>query len=156
MLTKPVYGWSDFHLDGTSTYGLSYLDDIAFEWLEQAIHGLETMRPFCVKGFLEPNRFLCVVSYWNCHIIREGDERGPLDKKDVASEMSHTNMLQFCRYLHDDISQFMDEWVSFIDYGDMDEERRKKRRKIMAKKLNELEKLISQKEEWFDDHHAFL
>ena len=59
MLTKPVNGWSDFQLDHTSVYGLSYLDDIAFEWIDQAIHGLETMMPFCVKGFLEPDRF-CV------------------------------------------------------------------------------------------------
>ena len=58
MLTKPVHGWSDFHLDNTSTYKLSYMNDIAFEWVEQAIHGLETMLPFCVKGFSEPNRFL--------------------------------------------------------------------------------------------------
>ena len=60
MLEKPVYGWSNFQLEGTSQYGLSYLDDIAFIWVEQAIHGLEEMLPFCVKGFMEPNRFLCV------------------------------------------------------------------------------------------------
>jgi hypothetical protein len=86
MLTKPIHGWSDFQLDGTSIYGLSYLDDIAFEWIAQAIHGLETMMPFCVKGFLEPNRFLCTVSYWNCHIVCEDDERYPLDEEDVINE----------------------------------------------------------------------
>lgn len=75
MLGKPQYGWSDFQLEHTSIYSLSYLDDIAFEWVEQAIHGLESMRPFCVKGFLEPNRLLCVVSYWNCYIICENEER---------------------------------------------------------------------------------
>lgn len=46
MLTKPENGWTGFGLEGTSTYGLSYLDDIAFEWLDQAIHGLETLSPF--------------------------------------------------------------------------------------------------------------
>lgn len=30
MLTKPDYGWSDFQLEGTSIYRLSYLDDIPF------------------------------------------------------------------------------------------------------------------------------
>ena len=69
MLSKPKYGWSDFCLEGTSVYGLSYLDDIAFEWLDQAIHGLKAMQPFCVKAFLEPRRFLCMVSYHNCHIV---------------------------------------------------------------------------------------
>ena len=37
MLTKPVYGWSNFQLEDTSIYALSYLDDIAFEWVEQAL-----------------------------------------------------------------------------------------------------------------------
>ncbi len=57
MLTKPQYGWSDFSLNGTSVYGLSYLTDVAFEWVGQAIHGLETLHPFCVKGSL--NRTEC-------------------------------------------------------------------------------------------------
>ena len=34
MLTKPINGWSDSQLEETSIYGLSYLDDIAFEWVE--------------------------------------------------------------------------------------------------------------------------
>jgi hypothetical protein len=39
MLTKPDCGWSDFSLNGTSVYPLSsYLDDIPFEWLDEAIH----------------------------------------------------------------------------------------------------------------------
>ena len=40
MLTKPVSGWSDFHLEGTSEWGLSDLDNITFDRLEQANHGL--------------------------------------------------------------------------------------------------------------------
>ncbi len=89
MLTKPCYGWTDFQLDGTSIYKLSYIDDIAFEWIEQAIHGLEGLTPFCVKGFLEPNRLLCTVSFWNCHIVIEDEERYPLNKEDVVTEYSH-------------------------------------------------------------------
>ncbi len=153
MLSKPVYGWSDFQLDDTSKYKLSYLDDIAFDWLNQAIHGLETMLPFCVKGFLEPNRFLCVVSYWNCHIICEEDERYPIEKDDVQNEVSHTSMLQFCRYLYDDISQNKDEWIYFPPYEDMDTA---KREKELTKKLIRLRELISEREEWFSEGHCFL
>ena len=152
MLSKPVCGWSDFQLDKTSKYGLSYLDDIAFDWLTQAIHGLETMLPFCVKGFLEPNRFLCVVSYWNCHIICEEDERYPLEKDDVQNEVSHTSMLQFCRYLYDDISQNKDEWICFPPYVDMDTA---KREKELTQKLIRLRELISEREEWFGEGHCF-
>ena len=152
MLTKPIHGWSDFQLDGTSIYGLSYIDDIAFEWVTQAIHGLETLMPFCVKGFLEPNRFLCTVSYWNCHIVCEDDERYPLDKEEVINEISHTSMLQFCQYLYDDISQNIDEWTSFVDYEELDVVERKK---TLVKELNRLKKLISEREEYFGESRCF-
>lgn len=153
MLTKPINGWSDFQLEGTSIYGLSYLDDIAFEWVEQAIHGLETLMPFCVKGFLEPNRFLCTVSYWNCHIVCEDDEREPLDMEDVINEISHTSMLRFCQYLYDDISQNIDEWVSFVDYQDIDIAKRKE---DLEQKLKRLKELITEKEVNFSKNRCFL
>lgn len=153
MLTKPIHGWSDFHLEDTSIYGLSYLDDIAFEWVEQAIHGLKTMLPFCVKGFLEPNRFLCIVSYWNCHIICEDDECYPLDKKEIIHELSHTSMLQFCQYLYADISRNINEWISFTDYNDINVA---KRNKDLTQKLLHLKKLIAEREEWFTKNRCFL
>ncbi|MCI9052453.1 MAG: hypothetical protein HFI05_11160 [Lachnospiraceae bacterium] len=153
MLTKPVYGWSNFQLEDTSIYALSYLDDIAFEWVEQAIHGLETMLPFCVKGYLEPNRFLCTVSYWNCHIICEDDERYPLHKENVINEFSHTSMLQFCQYLYDDISQNINEWISFTDYEDIDVV---KRNEVLTQKLMHLKRLLSEREEWFGVNRCFL
>ena len=153
MLTKPHAGWSDFQLNGTSLYGLSYLDDIAFEWLEQAIHGLETMLPFCVKGFMEPGRFLCVVSYWNCHIICENDERNQLDNEDINTEYSHTSMLEFCKYLYNDIISNIDEWVRFVDYDEVDWD---EKRKVLECKLGQLKKLISEKEGRFGTDRCFL
>lgn len=153
MLTKPVSGRSDFQLDNTSVYGLSYLDDIAFEWVNQAIHGLETMLPFCVKGALEPDRFLCMVSYWNCHIICEDEERFPLDKADVVNEYSHTSMLEFCKYLYHDINQYMDEWVCFCSYVDIDPEKKKCE---LEEKLARLKALILKREKWFDKNSAFI
>jgi hypothetical protein len=116
MLTKPEAGWSYFSLDGTSVYPLSYLDDIPFEWLDEAIHGLEILNPFCVKGFMEPGRFICVVSFWNCHIICEDEDRDPLDPQNTTHEISHTSMLQFCQQLYDDISENLDKWVYWYDY----------------------------------------
>ena len=153
MLTKPVYGWSDFQLEDTYVYSLSYLDDIAFEWLEQAIHGLETMLPFCVKGFMEPDRFLCTVSYWNCHIINEDDHRYPLEEGDVAYEISHTSMLQFCQYLYEDISENIDEWASFVDYRKTDTNAKKEE---LKRKLAYLKELIDQREEHFGEDRCFL
>ena len=154
MLSKPNAGWSDFQLDNTSVYGLSYLDDIAFEWIEQAIHGLEIIRPFCVKGFLEPNRFICTVSYWNCHIVCEDDERFPLEEGDISNECSHTSMLQFCEYLYDDIQQNIDEWVSFVDYDGEEDCQLKK--KMLIRKLARLKELIAERKECFGENRCFL
>lgn len=156
MLTKPKYGWTNFQLDGTSLYGLSYLDDIAFEWLDQAIHGLETMMPFCVKGFMEPNRFLCTVSYWNCHIICEDDERLPLDENDIKKEYSHTNMLQFCEYLYNDIKSSFDEWILFTGCEDYDDSELENRKRLLKQKLTNLNLLIAENRELFGEHRCFL
>ncbi len=154
MLSKPYSGWTDFQLEGTDLYGLSYLDDIAINWLDACIYGMENLLPFCVKGYMEPGRFLCTVSYWNCHIITEYDERRPLIKeKDIQTECSHTSMIEFCRYLYNDISADIEGWAGFVDYVDADIEKQKQ---LLNKKLERLKELISENEEYFDEKHCFL
>lgn len=153
MLSKPHAGWTDFSLEGTSIYGLSYLDDIAFEWIEQAIYGLETMRPFCVKGFLEPGRMLCTVSYWNCYIVLEEEGRYPLDEEDIHNEYSHTSMIDFCKYLYADVSRDVDEWASFVDYFDEDEGEKKQ---ALLLKLEKLGNLIAESEKHYAENRTFL
>ena len=153
MLTKPEAGWSDFSLDGTSVYTLSYLDDIPFEWLDEAIHGLEILNPFCVKGFMEPERFICVVSFWNCHIICEDEDRDPLTPENTTHEISHTSMLQFCQQLYDDISGNLDHWARWYYDSEFDFETNKEE---LIKKLARLKELIAENEEHFGENHCFL
>ena len=154
MLTEPDCGWSDFNLDGTSVYQLSYLDDIPFEWIDDAIHGLETLNPFCVKGFMEPGRFICVVSFWNCHIICEDEDRDPLTPQNTLHEISHTSMLQFCQQLYDDISENLDGWTWWYNYAsESDFDTRKKE---LIKKLARLKELIAENEEHFGENRGFL
>ena len=136
MLSCPVNGWTLFSLEGTESQLLSYLDDIAPEWLDQAIHGLKTLQPFCVKGFLEPMRMICVVSYWNCHVLVEDDDRDPLNPEEVLHEISHTSMLEFCRQLRDDIRANLEQWVRFVDYHEEDLEEKWLR---LEQKLAELD-----------------
>ena len=163
MLSKPDCGWVYFQLENTGVYGLSYLDDIAFEWLEQAIHCLKTFSPFCVKGFMEPNRFLCVVSYWNCHIIVEDDEREELNKDSIFYEYSHTNMLEFCKALYKDINENFEEFVHFVCYTVYDDEEDddyekdiEEKRIELIEKLKELNKLIQERKEAFGNNCCFL
>ena len=153
MLTKPEAGWSDFSLEGTSVYPLSYLDNIPFEWLDDAIHGLETLNPFCVKGFMEPGRFICVVSFWNCHIICEDEDRDPLDPQNTTHEISHTSMLQFCQQLYDDISENLDDWACWDYDSELDFDTNKEELII---KLARLKELIAENEKHFGENRGFL
>lgn len=70
MLGKPLHGWSSLILE-ENKYELSYLTDVSLEWLDSAIDGLKNLKPFAVRGFLEPKRIICVISYWNnSHFLR--------------------------------------------------------------------------------------
>lgn len=126
-----------------------------FEWLEQAIYGLDNMLPFCVKGFMEPRRFLCMVSYWNCHIVCENDESMAPDDKEVVNEVSRTSMLQFCKHLYDDINQNRSEWVYWHadceDVGAVAE-----RAEVLTQKLICLRELITEREDDFSNRRCFL
>lgn len=148
MLSKPYHGWTDFQLSGTTVYQLSYLNDLPFDWLDQAIRGLETMQPFCVKGFLEPGRLLCAVSYRSCHILTEDEETGTL----TSTESSHTTMLDFCKALHRDIAAFPGDWAVFANRKADTTQKETQLREKLAK----LQHLITARESLFDDSHFFL
>ncbi len=104
MLSRPEHGWTDFQLEGTSVHALSYLDGIPFEWLDQAIAGLATGKPFCVRGSLEPGEFACTVSRDGCRIALTGPG---------GCEASPVGMLDFCKALHRDVRQYAAEWAVF-------------------------------------------
>lgn len=159
MLSKPNAGWTHFSL-GSESYALSYLNDIPIEWLDQAIHGMKILAPFTVHGFCEPNRMLCVVSYWNCHIIYEDDEREELLPHETTWEYAHTSMLEFCKFLCSDIESNLAEWTEWVNiFADSEREYNKikeQRKRQIQKKLTLLDALIRENEKAFDSHHCFL
>lgn len=159
MLERPEFGWSDFQLEGIKPSPVSYLDDIAFDWIDQAIHGLETMLPFCVKARMEPGRLICIVSYYNCYTICENDLNEPPEGGKVRTDYSHTNMLDFCIQLHDDISKYIEEWAkfTFVEGADRDDDEKwNEKRKILEEKLKRLEDLISEKRRYFFEDNMYL
>ena len=160
MLSKPDAGWTDFKLKDKS-YALSYLTALPFEWLSQAIHGLETMLPFTVHGFSEPGRMLCTVSYWNCYIVFSDDEAYEVEAEDVRTEYINKNMIEFCEDLHRDISGNIDEWCKwFTDYEAENEEEEQAFYADIKSQLEELlEKLaalIREKKHMFGGEYAFF
>ncbi len=153
MLTKPRAGWTRFSLEGTSAYSLSYLDDIAFDWLDSAIEGLNRMMPFCVKGYCEPHRVVCMVSYLNCFVIYEKECTEPLTENDFRTEYSHTSMLEFCEVLYNDISSDLDGWAGFVDYHGENHE--VKKRELLSR-LKVLKTLIEEKRKLFGEGYIFM
>ena len=170
MLSTPTDGWTYFRL-GEETYRLSYLTDVAAEWLTQAIHGLKTMDVFSVHGFSEPGRVICTVSFWSCYIIFEDD--GPAPDCDGVDHI-HVNMMDFCKKLYQDIDSNLGGWVHWNDeflecagdnslpeeLEDADLERLisagmedavRDREKSLRDMLGELKKLIDENEEYFDN-----
>ncbi len=167
MLSKPEDGWTDFQLGSMDTaFCLSYLTDVAVEWLDQAIHGLETLDVFSVHGFCEPGRMVCTVSYWNCYLIFEGDDR---DHVCESVQTVHVSMIDFCRRLYEDISANLEDWVHWddgeiesslgMDEGyepDAFERAIAERRKTIKVRLDRLKQLINENEENFGENCCFF
>ena len=96
--------------------------------MEATIDELETLKPDCVEGFLEPGHLLCTVSFWNCHVASE-DEICPYPEETAVYFTYGFSMLDFCRSLYEDIQENFDDWVVFRspDRSPKEEEREKLR-----------------------------
>ena len=161
LLSIPEYGWTTFCL-GNDGYRLSYLTCVPMDWLNAAIYGLENMVPFAVNGFCEPGRFLCLVSYWNCHVIFEDDEREPLKEDELERSVIHISMIDFCKMLYEDIKNNMDAWGDWNHDSFYREEDPKKVETAINKMkddirplLDRLNELIIQKEKYFGEGYCF-
>ena len=102
---------------------------------------------------MEPGRFICVVSFWNCHIICEDEDKDPLIPENTTHEISHTSMLQFCQQLYDDISGNLDDWARWYYDSEFNFETNKEE---LMKKLARLKELIAENKKHFGEDRCFL
>ena len=152
MLGKPEAGWVLFQLGSEETaYDLSYLTDVAMEWLTQAIHGLQTLDVFSVHGCCEPGRMVCTVSFWCCYVIFEDDGRSPACQ-DVRQ--LHVSMLDFCKQLYRDVSENLEDWDHWLPWED--DAFQSERKKALREKLDTLKSLIQEREENFKEGRCFI
>ena len=74
-------------------------------------------------------------------------------------ELSYLDDLSIGAYIiklsgkNNDISENMEEWISFIDYRDIDAA---ERTEVLTEKLAHLKGLLSEREEWFGADRCFL
>ena len=152
MLRKPENGWTTFELS-KNKYSLSYLTDVSMDWLNAAINGLKNYRPFSVDGYLEPDRMICTVSFWNIHIFTDFDENEAMNVEDYNYETIHINMIEFCEKLYNDVNNNLQEWINWFCDDEID---LKEREKELKKKLSELRLLIDEKKDDFKGGIFFL
>ena len=140
MLSRPEDGWTYFQPGKENRYRLSYLTDVAVDWLTQAIHGLETMDVFSVHGFSEPGRMVCTVSYWSCYVIFEDDGPAP-----VCEDITHLHINM--------IEESFDAWVHWDDDSleEGGEEAVRARAEKLRALLGELKRLVGENEDCFLD-----
>ena len=115
MLGIPEHGWVMFNVSDTVGYDLSYLTNVAIEWMRNATYGLKNMTPFAVEGFCEPGRMLCTVSYWKCYVFFEDEDKGG-DLLQGPFEMD-MSMGDFCKTLYNDINDNLEAWVTWYTGG---------------------------------------
>ena len=161
MLSIPVNNWTEFQLGNEEirfTFNLLFTD-VGWEWVNQAVHGLKMLIPFSVHGYCDPGRIICTVSYWNCYVVFEGEDR---DEKCIATYSLHISMIDFCKKLYTDISDGLEEWARWDD-GSLDEtddaeieEVIDVRRNQLQELLGTLKKLIDEKEKEFSETKLFL
>lgn len=155
MLSKPYYGWTNFQVDSEGYYALSYLTDIAGEWLSEAIYGLETDTNFVVSGFCEPGEMVCTVCEWCIYVIYQDEEVRPRCKHIHQVYMSK---VELCKNLYFDISANLEDWVDWREFYVTSDHIRinartddpesvrtvaDMRRRILQEKLNRLKELIA-------------
>ena len=144
MLGKPEDGWTLLKLGiKESAYDLSYVTDVPLEWLDRAIEGLTNLDVFSVHGYCEPGRMVCTVSFWSCYVIFEDD--GPAPTCHDVHHL-HVSMLDFCKKLHADLSEYLEGWVCWDGDAETEEEKNAldERRVTLKKKLDQLQALIAE------------
>lgn len=158
MLSVPDFGWSKFCIPNTKTYSLSYLTDVALEWIKSATYGLKNLTPFAVEGFCEPGRMLCTVSFWKCYVLlEEEDKNGALLEGPVAIDMS---MADFCQELYKDINDNLEAWVTWFTCGSYEKDDDRfdldDRREDLVNALTDLKETIDSESKKFKGGTAFF
>ena len=159
MLSKPEHGWTNFTLNDQFLGSFSYLTNLPIEWLDQAIHGLETLHPFCVHGNCEPAKVICVVSHHSCFVFTAEDEPGfPSSVEEANLNAISMDMLTFCRELHRDITENFDAWCRWRAYSDKADNDRpciNGMQQKLSSRLERLAELIDEKNKFFSEGYVF-
>lgn len=83
---------------------------------------------------------ICTVSYRNCYMVCEADDRTAEDADKLDFKCSTMGMLEFCQQLADDIQRDLDAWAGFNASSKPDD------KALLERKLAQLHQLIRKRE----------
>ena len=154
MIKNDNFRYADITLHGDYTASLSYMTDIPYQWLVQAIFGLKKDASITVAGLTEPGRKLFTFTDTSCHIIYECESDFPANESYSSHCIVPMGKLDFCKELYHDISSELDDWALWYnclnksDNGEYpyDNPHFMKSRTMYEQKLLQLKDLIDMKE----------
>ena len=110
MLSKPKYGWSTITI-GDWNDRCSYLTDVPFQLLEAMYRSCKNHEPAAAKLDAEGWEYTIVFDWHETHII--------IEKDDYELKTIKINRDDLAKELIEDIRTNINDWASWIDYGNM-------------------------------------
>lgn len=129
MLSKPKYGWSAITI-GDWSDRCSYLTDVPFQLLEAMYDSCKNHKPTAAAFDAEGWDYTIVFDWLETHII--------ISKDSFELKTIEINRDELAKELVEDIRNNIDEWASWIDYGDMDEKGKQFRKERLLAMCNDL------------------
>ncbi len=125
MLSNPGCGWSDITI-GEWSDRCSYLDDVPFGILKGLEESCRTHNPVAVKLDAEGWEYIIVFNEQETHIITDKNGDYALTTVEIGSD-------ELAKQAVSDILRDIDGWSAWIDYGDMsDDEKGKRKKELLA------------------------
>ena len=154
MIRNDNYRFADITLHGGYKTSLSYMTDIPYQWLVQAIFGLKKDTNIVVSGMTEPGRELFTFTETSYHIIYECEDDFPASEDHSSYCVIPMGKLDFCKELYHDIFSELDDWALWYSYISKTEDGKypydnpyyREVRNKYEKKLLELKELLDKKE----------
>ena len=137
MLSKPKHGWAEINLDDFKGR-VSYLNDIAFDWLKALKVAIENETIATLYGDEEGSDFYIVLDdyYGFVTVCRDSFE---------TIEINY-NKRFFAQELCNDIRVNLEGWATFCDYDIDNEEDREKKKEELLNLIAEVQEVLKNAE----------
>lgn len=133
ILSHPKYGWATVNLNGFKGR-VSYLDDIAFDWLKALKVAIENKTVATLYGDEEGSDFYIVLDDYYGFVIVNRDKLETI-------EIDY-GLIDFAQELCDAIRTDLKGWARFCDYYDLSEDEKKEKDLELCQLIADTEEAI--------------